>query len=242
MKAEAQMKLKDKVALITGGGRGIGKAIALAYAREGARLAICARTASEIEETTREIQSIRGECRSWVCDVSLEEPVKELIREAEKSYGRIDILVNNAGVMTRMAPIAETEVKKWDYTIAVNLRGPFLVTKAVLPLMMRQKYGSIINLSSTIGRGAYANFGAYAVSKWGIEGFTQTLAAEVRSYNIRVNSVEPGVVATKLTGYLGGKPESVTEIFVFLGAEESKGITGRMLSSSGWRSEIRQRQ
>lgn len=238
MRDEAEMKLKDKVALITGGGRGIGKAIALAYAREGARLALCARTASEIEETTREIQSLRGECRSWVCDVSLEEPVRELIRETEKSYGRIDILVNNAGVMTQPVPIAELEVKKWDYTIAVNLRGSFLVTKAVLPLMMRQNSGSIINLSSTIGRGAYADFGAYAVSKWGIEGFTQTLAAEVRAYNIRVNSVEPGVVATKLTGYRGSKPESVTEVFVFLASDESKGITGRMLSSSGWKREI----
>jgi len=231
------MKLKDKVALITGGGRGIGKAIALAYAREGARVALCARTASEIEETAREIQALKGECRAWVCDVSLEEPVKGLVQETEKSYGRIDILVNNAGVMTRPVPLTELEVKKWDYTIAVNLRGPFLVTQAALPLMMRQKSGSIINLSSMIGRGAYANFGAYAASKWGIEGLTQGLAAELRSYNIRVNSVDPGYVATKLTGYHGGRPESVTDVFVFLGSDESKGITGRMLTSSGWKSE-----
>lgn len=233
------MKLKDKVALITGGGRGIGKAVALAYAREGAKVAICARSASEVEESAREIQALEGECRAWVCDVSLEDPVRELVAEIEKSYGRIDVLVNNAGVMTRPAPLTELEVKKWDYTIAVNLRGPFLVTKAVLPLMMRQKSGSIINLSSMIGRGVYANFGAYAASKWGIEGFTQTLAAEVKSYTIRVNSVDPGYVATKLTGYRGGRPESVTEVFIFLAADESKGITGRMLSSSDWRSELK---
>jgi 3-oxoacyl-[acyl-carrier protein] reductase len=104
--------------------------------------------------------------------------------------------------------------------------------------MMRQKSGAIINVSSSIGRGGYANFGAYAASKWGIEGFTQTLAAEVRSHNIRVNSVEPGYVATKLTGYHGSKPESVTEVFVFLGTDESKGVTGRMLSSSAWKREI----
>jgi NAD(P)-dependent dehydrogenase (short-subunit alcohol dehydrogenase family) len=165
--------------------------------------------------------------------------VSKLIEKVQKSFGRIDILINNAGVMTRPAPIAELEVKKWDYTMNVNLRGPFLVTRAVLPLMMGQKGGVIINVSSSIGRGAYANFGAYAVSKWGIEGFTQTLAAEVRSYNIRVNSVEPGYVATKLTGYRGSRPESVTEVFVFLGTDESKGITGRMLSSSGWKSQIK---
>ncbi|HBA40778.1 MAG TPA: beta-ketoacyl-ACP reductase, partial [Deltaproteobacteria bacterium] len=108
----------------------------------------------------------------------------------------------------------------------------------VLPLMMRQKSGAIINVSSSIGRGAYANFAAYATSKWGIEGFTQTLAAEVGSYNIRVNSVEPGYVATKLTGYRGSTPESVTGVFVFLATDESKRITGRMLSSSGWKQEI----
>lgn len=233
------MKLKDKVALITGGGRGIGKAIALAYAREGAKLAICARTASEIEETAKEIKVLGPECVPVVCDVSLEEPVSKLVKTVQQHFGRIDVLINNAGVMTRPVPIAELEVKKWDYTIAVNLRGPFLVTKAVLPLMMRQKGGAIINVSSSIGRGAYANFGAYAVSKWGIEGFTQTLAAEVRSYNIRINSVEPGMVATKMTGYSGSRPESVTEVFVFLGSDEAKGITGRMLSSSGWRSQIK---
>lgn len=233
------MKLKDKVALITGGGRGIGKAIALDYAREGAKLAICARTGSEIEETAKEIRALGTECLAVACDVSLEEPVSKLIGEVQKRFGRIDVLINNAGVMIRPAPIAETEVKKWDYTMAVNLRGPFLVTKALLPLMMRQKGGAIINVSSSIGRGAYANFAAYAASKWGIEGFTQTLAAEVRSYNIRVNSVEPGYVATKLTGYRGSTPESVTEVFVFLGTDEAKGITGRMLSSSGWRSQIK---
>jgi NAD(P)-dependent dehydrogenase (short-subunit alcohol dehydrogenase family) len=105
------------------------------------------------------------------------------------------VLVNNAGVMTRPVPTTELEVKKWDYTIAVNLRGPFLVTRAVLPIMLRQKRGSIINVSSSLGRGAYANFIAYATSKWGLEGFTKNLSAEVRSSSIRVYSVEPGYVA-----------------------------------------------
>ena len=103
-------------------------------------------------------------------------------------------------------------MKKWDYTIAVNLRGPFLVTQSVLPVMMEQKSGSIINVSSVVGRGAYANFIAYASSKRGLEGFTQILAAETRSLNIRVDSVEPGYVATKLTGYHGSQPESVTDV------------------------------
>jgi NAD(P)-dependent dehydrogenase (short-subunit alcohol dehydrogenase family) len=229
------MKLKDKVALITGGGRGIGKAIAMAYAHEGAKLALCARTGSELEQTVKEIQALKAECKGWSCDVSLEEPVRDFIANVLKVFGRVDVLVNNAGVMTRPAPITELEVKKWDYTIAVNLRGPFLVTQTVLPIMIKQKSGSIINVSSSRGRSAYANFIAYATSKWGLEGFTQTLAAEVRCHNIRANTVEPGYVATKLTGYTGSKPESVTEVFVYLASEESKNVTGKMLSSSGRR-------
>jgi 3-oxoacyl-[acyl-carrier protein] reductase len=233
------MKLQDKVAVITGGGRGIGKAIALAYAREGAKLAICARTGSEVEETAKEIRLIKAAAEGWVCDVSVEESVKKLIKNVVEKFGRIDILVNNAGVMTRPVPTTELEVKKWDYTMAVNLRGPFLMCQSALPTMMKQRSGSIINVSSMIGRGAYPNFIAYATSKWGLEGFTQTLAAEVRSSHIRVNSVEPGVVATKLTGYSGSKPESVTEVFVFLASDEAKEVTGKMLSSSGWKSQVK---
>jgi len=233
------MKLKNKVALITGGGRGIGKAVAMAYAREGARLALCARTSSELQQTCQEIRSLRVECEAWTCDVSLEEPVKELVANVKNKFGGIDVLVNNAGVMTRPVPTTELEVKKWDYTIAVNLRGPFLVTQAVLPIMMKQRSGSIINVSSMIGRSAYANFTAYAASKWGLEGFTQTLAAEARSSSIRVNSVDPGYIATKLTGFHGSKPESATDVFVYLASDEAKGVTGKMLNASDWKSQVK---
>jgi 3-oxoacyl-[acyl-carrier protein] reductase len=231
------MTLKDKVALITGAGRGIGKAVATAYARAGVHLALCARTASELDQTVAELRALKVEVDGWVCDVSLEEPVKEFVDATQKKFGRVDVLVNNAGVMTRPVPMTELDVKKWDYTMAVNLRGPFLITQAVLPIMIKQKGGSIINVSSMIGRGAYANFLAYATSKWGLEGFTQTLAAEARSANIRVNSVEPGYVATKLTGFHGSQPESVTDVFIYLASDESQGITGKMLSSSGWKSQ-----
>ena len=233
------MTLEDKVAVITGGGRGIGKAVAIAYGRAGAKLALCARTASELEQTVTQLRALKTEVEGWICDVSLEQPVKQFVAGAHEKFRRIDVLVNNAGVMTRPVPMAELDVKKWDYTMAVNLRGPFLVTQAVLPIMMKQKSGSIVNVSSMIGRGAYANFIAYATSKWGLEGFTQTLAVEARSSNIRVNSVEPGYVATKLTGFNGSKPDSITEVFVYLASDESTGVTGKMLSSSGWRSQVK---
>ncbi len=232
------MKLENKVAMITGGARGIGKAIAMAYAREGAKLALCARTAAELDQTVGELRALRAEAEGWSCDVSLADSAKEFVAKTFKKFGRIDVLVNNAGVMTRPVPMTELDIKKWDYTIAVNLRGPFLITQAVLPIMMKQKSGSIINLSSMIGRGAYANFLAYATSKWGLEGFTQTLAAEARSSNIRVNSVDPGYVATKLTGFNGSKPESVTDVFVYLASDESTGVSAKMLSSGGWKSQV----
>jgi len=233
------VKLKDKVVLVTGGGRGIGRAVALACAREGARLAICARTTPEIEKTVAEVRAMTAECEGWRCDVSLEDPVKELVQNTKAKFGSIDVLVNNAGVMTRASDAWELDVKKWDYTIAVNLRGTFLVTRAVLPIMLQQRGGSIINVSSSIGRMAYPNFIAYSTSKWGLEGFSQALAAELRPQNIRVNSVDPGTVATKLTGFSGSKPESVTDVFVYLASDESKSVTGKVLSSSGWKSEVR---
>jgi NAD(P)-dependent dehydrogenase (short-subunit alcohol dehydrogenase family) len=233
------VKLAGKIAVITGGGRGIGKAVALAYAREGAKLAICARSAAELDKTAEAIRALGADCLALPADVSEEEPASAFVREVEKHYGRIDVLVNNAGVMTRPAPLVEYDVKKWDYTIAVNLRGPFLMAKAVVPIMARQGGGSIINVSSMIGRGGYANFAAYAASKWGLEGLTQTLAAEVAGRKVRVNSVEPGYVATKMTGYHGSAPESVTDVFVVLASDEAKGVTSRMLSASDWRAEMK---
>ena len=233
------MKLTGKIALITGGGRGIGRAVALHYAREGATLALCARTTAEIEKTVAEIRALKADCEGWTCDVSDEESVRSLVSNVLHRFGRIDVLVNNAGVMTRPTPLEEIDPKKWDYTIAVNLRGPFLVTRAVLPAMFKQKSGSIINVSSDIGRGAFAHFASYAASKWGLEGLTQTLAAEVRSNGIRGNSVAPGYVATKMTGFQGTKPESVTDAFVYLASSESKSVTGKMLSCSSWKSQIK---
>ncbi len=233
------MKLQDKVILVTGAGRGIGRAVAMAYAREGARLALCARTADELAKTVGEIRDLKAECEGWHCDVSSEENAAELIARVKQKFGRVHVLVNNAGVMTRARPAWELEVAKWDYTIAVNLRGVFLVTRAVLPLMIEAKGGSIINVSSAIGRMAYPNFIAYSTSKHGLEGFTQALAAELRSMRIRVNSVDPGTVATKLTGFAGSKPESVTGVFVYLASDVSRGVTGQMLSSSRWKSEVR---
>ncbi len=231
------MKLRDKVCLITGGGRGIGKAVAMAFAREGARVAICARSGGELEQTVAGIRDLKAECEGWTCDVSQEGPVKEFVRNSHQKFGRIDVLVNNAGVMTRPSATSELDVSKWDYTMAVNLRGLFLVTQAVLPIMMKQKNGSIINVSSMIGRGAYANFIAYATTKWGLEGFTQTLAAECGSSGIRVNSVDPGYVATKITAYHGSKPESVTDVFVHLASDESAGVNGQMLSASAYKAK-----
>src|ERR1051325_1496756 len=138
------MKLANKVALITGGSRGIGKAIAAAFARAGAKLALCARGADELQQTVAELRAMQAEVEGWTCDVTMEASVKNFVHGAQTTFGRIDVLVNNAGVMTRPAPMVELEVKKWDYTIAVNLRGSFLVTQAVLPSMLKQKNGSII--------------------------------------------------------------------------------------------------
>lgn len=223
------MKLAGKIALVTGGGRGIGAAVALAYAAEGASLAICSRTEHELNETASAIRELGTQCFAATCDISDEASVTQFVSAVLLEFGRIDVLVNNAGVMTRPVPFEQVELSKWDYTIAVNLRGTFLVTRAILPTMKRQNEGCIINVSSMIGRQGYANFSAYAASKWGIEGLTQTLASELRGGNIRVNSVDPGYIATKVTGYSGGRPESTTGVFVYLASDEAKSVTGQAL-------------
>ena len=233
------MKLQGKVALISGGGRGIGRAVALGYAREGAKVAICSRTPSEINAVGREIEALGGTSVFLACDVSKEDEVMRCVEETLSRFGEIHVLVNNAGVMSRAAPIAEFEIRKWDYTLSVNLRGPFLLSRAVLPHMQKAKKGSIINVSSSLGRRSWPNFGAYSVSKAALEALTLVLAEEVRSSGIRVNSVDPGYVATKITHFSGSSPDSVTPVFVYLASDESKAITAMQLTASHWQSEIK---
>ncbi|MBI4484171.1 MAG: SDR family oxidoreductase [Acidobacteria bacterium] len=224
------MKLEGKRVLITGAGRGIGKAVALAMAREGADLSLMARTEEEVLQTRKEVEALNRRCMVRVGDVSQEEDVTRWVEEAVAAFPRLDALINNAGVMTRPRPVHEFEVRKWDYTLNVNLRGPFLCMRMVLPHMIRQRGGSIINVTSMIARGAYAEYAAYAASKAGLEALTRTVASEVTDYGIRVNAVNPGVVSTKMTHYSGTDPKNVTGVFLFLVSDESKNTTGQVLS------------
>ncbi|MBI2369450.1 MAG: SDR family oxidoreductase [Deltaproteobacteria bacterium] len=229
------MKLKDRVAVLTGAGRGIGRAVALAYAQEDASLVLAARTTSELEATAADVRGLGRPCLAVPCDVAQEDQVQALVDRALKEFGRIDVLVSNAGVMTSPAPLAELEIRKWDYTLNVNLRGTFLCARAVLPSMLRQRGGSIITVSSMMGHGIYPRHGAYVVSKWGVETLTRVLAEEVRGSGVRVNAVDPGVVATRMTHFSGSKPESVTGVFLYLASEDSKKVTGQVLSAQEWR-------
>jgi 3-oxoacyl-[acyl-carrier protein] reductase len=229
------MELQGKVALITGGGRGIGRAIALAYAREGASVVVAARTPAEIEQVVAEMKGLGRQGLAVPCDIGEAEAVEHLIDEALARFGRLDVLVNNAAILSPTGPLAEVAVEDWDDVMRINLRGPFLCCKAVLPQMLRQRSGSIINVSSGLGRGSSPHYGPYATSKWGLEGMTRALAAEVKRHGIRVNSVSPGVVATQMTGFVGSKPQAVTPLFVYLASDASRGVTGQALDAPGWR-------
>lgn len=232
------MRLQGKVAIITGGGRGIGRTVALAYAKEGASVAICARSAPELQETEAVIAKVGGQALSVVCDVAQVEPVEGFVKKTLEAFGRIDILVNNAGVLTRRAHLKDVTIEEWDVVMAVNLRGPFLVTRAVLPPMLKRRQGSIINVSSGLGRMSLPGWGPYGISKWGLEGFTRYLSDEVSSYGIRVNTVSPGMVRTKMTNFSGAPVETVIDLFVVLASDASRGITGRSLDVETWRSAV----
>lgn len=191
-------KLVDKVAFITGASRGIGRAIAMAYAQEGAKVFICGRKEAALKKAAAEIRSIGGEVRWRAADIAKVDDVKRLVRETRRAYGAIHILVNNASILGPREPIVRYPLNSWEEVLKVNLTALFLVTKEVLGVMTPQREGSIINLSSGVGRIGKARWGAYAASKFGVEGFTQVLAEEVKEYNIRVNAVNPGGTRTEM--------------------------------------------
>ena len=200
------MKLKDQVAIVAGAGRGIGRAVALAFSREGATVALAARTVSELETVATQIKSRAGRALVVPTDVASETSVAALVEKVLADFKKVDILLTAAGVAT-FSSLVETKPEEWDRMLAVNLRGVFLSCRAVLPPMMTQRRGTIINIVSVAAKRAIPGTAAYAASKHAVLGLTQVLAEEVRSHGIRVGALCPGAVDTSLWDSVPNAPE-----------------------------------
>lgn len=243
--------LSDRVAIVTGAGRGIGKGIALGFADVGAHVAVAARTPSDIENTAAEIRAMGRRALAIPTDVCIAEQVENMVQRTVDEFGRIDILVNNAGGTLFAGPFDSWSEELWDGVIALNLKSHFLCSKAVAKVMMDQKKGCIIGLSSLTGRLATPYLAPYAASKAAIANLTQTLAYELAPYGIRVNAISPGKVLTATTGlkwstpeiqaeeakdvFLGriGMPEDVALLAIFLASDAASWITGETFSITG---------
>ena len=248
------MRLKDRVALITGAGRGIGRAIALAYAKEGASLALAARTLSELEETAREAQALGALTQVVQVDVTNEEEVADMVRQTVERFSTIDVLVNNAGAVGPVGPIYETDVAEWVRTIQVNVVGMYLCCRAVIPLMLRNDRGKIINLGGAGATIAWRSTSAYSTSKAAVVRLTEGIAFELQGANVQANVLGPGSINTRLWEELrdgaeaagdsalfelgqrvtsgGGAPmDRAANLAVFLASDDSAQLSGRLISS-----------
>jgi citronellol/citronellal dehydrogenase len=242
---EFEMKLEGRVAVVTGASRGLGKAIAVGFAKEGADVVVAARTEVEndrlsgtIFKTAKEIRALGARALAVKCDVTDERDVNDMVKSALDEFGHIDILVNNAAVAFYY-PVIETPLKRWELVLRVNVIGPFMCVKGVLPGMIEQKRGSIINLSSPAatarGGGKVSTGVAYGTSKAALERFTWGLSAEVGQYNIAVNALKPdGIVDTEgMRFWLKDadksqwqSPERMVKCAIFLARQDAKGVTG----------------
>jgi len=229
------MSIKERVAIVTGAGRGVGRATARLFAREGARVVLFGHTQAHIEEARREIESLGGQALAIAGDVANEEDVRSLFQKAKSAYGRIDILVNSAGIVA-LRPFVDMDAETWDRVIAVNLRGTFLCCREAFRVMSEQKGGVIVNISSLSGVKGVEKFpglSAYNVSKSGVAGLTEILAVEGKPYNIRVCAVSPGAVDTDMLRQAapqlkaGMTPDDLADILLFMVDD-----TGRMLNGS----------
>jgi len=243
------MNLKDKVALITGGSRGIGREIALELGRNGVNIAIS--YVNNVEKAMEVVEEIKGygvKAIAVKANVSIEEEVSEMIKIIEKEFDTIDILVNNAGV-TKDNLIIRMKSEDWDEVMDVNLKGTFLCTKAVSRIMMKKRYGKIINITSVVGIMGNPGQSNYSASKAGVIGFTKSMAKELASRGIRVNGIAPGFISTDMTEVLKddikdamlnaiplnsfGNPKDIANLVVFLSSERSDYITGQIINVDG---------
>jgi len=235
------MKLAGKVAMITGGGRGIGRAIALSFAAEGASVVVSGRTSPEIKEVAREVEKQGRKSLALQADVSREEDVKNMIGETVKVFERVDILVNNAATNLPYRNVTDLTLAEWNRVLEVNLTGPFLCCRAVLPTMIRQRSGKIINISSIGGRYGAAGRSPYRSSKAALLQFTYCLAAEVKQYGIDVNAICPGPTETRMMKDIARgslfpaliRPEEIAEVVLFLASQHSSAITGTAIDAFG---------
>ena len=233
------MRLKDQVAIVTGGGRGIGRSIALTFANEGANVAIVARTESEIESVKQEIINLGSKAIAIKTDVTDETQVTSMVQRVIDEFGRIDILVNNAG-FAKHAYIQDISNDLWDTTMNINLRGIMLCTRIVYKQMMKQQSGYIINISSGAGKHGSTMYATYSTSKFGVIGFTESLAAEGRQYGIKASVICPGPVATKMRA--GNhpnddvsklmQPQDIADVALFLVTQPKRAYIGEVVVST----------
>ena len=257
------MKLQDQVAIVTGAAKGMGRAISLRLAGEGAHLVLAAREAPPLEAVAAEAQTLGRTARVVPTDVRDEASVRAMVDAAVAAFGRVDILVNCAGTTGPVeTPVHEIRIEDWDEVLAINVRGTFLPTKHVVPVMLRQGRGKIVNIAGTSGLRGYKYRAAYSSSKWAVRGFTRTVALEVGPKGINVNCVAPGIVAgdrmdrlcrekARKRGWTPDQvyaeyvqemalrrvttPEDVATAVCFLCTDESRNMTGQCLTvDGGW--------
>ena len=238
---EVVTKLAGKVAIVTGGGRGIGRAVALALAGEGAAVVVSARTRSEIEEVAQAIRDLGGRALPVQADVSREEDVASMVARTLEVFGRVDVLVNNAAMNLPDRNVMDLTLAEWNRVLGVNLTGPFLSSRAVLPAMVEQRSGKIINISSIGGRSGRAGRSPYRAAKSALINFTQCLAAEIKRYGIDVNAVCPGGTDTRMMRDIDHargrsdlmRPEEIAAVVLFLASPDSSAITGTAIDAFG---------
>lgn len=248
------MRLHGKVALITGAGSGIGRATAERFAAAGARVAVCDIVPERVDEVVAAIRDAGGEALGITMDIARQEDVDRAVASTLSAYGRLDILVNNAGIMDRMLPVADVPDDLWDRIMAVNVTGPFRLTRRIVPIMLKQGSGSIVNVSSVAGLGGGKAGTAYTTSKHALLGLTKSVAWLHAREGIRCNAVCPGGVETNIgmggepseaglarlgvgfpTAVRTGDPEEIANVILFLASDEASLVNGvAVAADAGW--------